>query len=176
MVSVFISLSGMPVRLDVREIVVPILSLGYLVVLAAPLVVGVLLGRRPEHSGFLANPPSNRDLVIGATTGGLMAGGGLSILALLLAGFDLRDPLINWSPQLLEFLSFGRGTGAGFIVWLVIGAGLGMVGGTLRLAASRTQKVIMTMALTVVAAAILESLVVDLVIPQVETGQEQGQD
>jgi len=160
---VFISLSGMPVRLDVREIVVPILSLGYLVVLTAPLVVGILLGRRPEHAGFLESPPSNRALVVGATTGGLIAGGGLSTLALLLANFDLRDPLINWSPQLLEFLGFGRGTTFGFVSWLVIGGGLSFVGGALRLATSRTQRVIMTMTLTVIGAAILESLVLDLV-------------
>ena len=160
---VFISLSGMPVRLDVREIIVPILSLGYVAVLAAPLVIGILLGRRPEHEHFLENPPSRLDLLLGSAVGGLMAGGGLSILALLLANFNLRDPLINWSPQLLEFLSFGRGTAFGFVIWLLIGGGLGLLGGTLRLASSRVQRMIMTMGLTVVGAAILESLVVDLV-------------
>ncbi|MXX01927.1 MAG: leucine/isoleucine/valine transporter permease subunit [Acidimicrobiia bacterium] len=160
---VFISLSGMPVRLDVREIIVPILSLGYLAVLAVPIVLGVLLGRRPEHQEFLEKSPNRRDLLLGATLGGLMGGGGLSVLALLLARFDLRDPLINWSPQLLEFLSFGRGVSFGFVIWLVIGGGLGLVGGTVRLASARTQRVIMTMALTVVGAAILESLLVDLV-------------
>ena len=160
---VFISLAGMPVRLDVREIIVPILSLGYVTVLTVPLVIGILSGRRAEHEAFLDNPPSRRDLILGATVSGLMAGGGLSILALLLANFDLRDPLINWSPQLLEFLGFARGTTFAFVIWLVIGGGLGFVGGALRLASSRTQKVIMTMALTVVGAAILESLVLDLV-------------
>ena len=160
---VFISLSGMPVRLNVREIIVPILSLGYVAVLAVPLVVGILLGRRPEHTEFMEKPPSKLTLLMGATVGGLMAGGGLSVLALLLANFDLRDPLINWSPQLLEFLSFERGTGFGFVVWLVIGIVLGLLGGALRLASNRTQKVILTMGLTVVGAAILESLVVDLV-------------
>ncbi len=160
---VFVALSGMPVRLDVREIVVPVLSLGYVVVLVAPLVVGLLLARRPEHEAFLEKPPSRRDLLVGATVGGLIAGGGLSTLVLLIVNFDLRDPLINWSPQLLELLSLGRGTFFGFVVWLVIGAGLGILGGALRLASSRTQRVIMTMALTVIAAAILESLVLDLV-------------
>ena len=160
---VFISLSGMPVRLNVREIIVPILSLGYVAVLAIPLVVGILLGRRPEHAQFMAKPPSKPSLLIGATVGGLMAGGGLSVLTLLLANFDIRDPLINWSPQLLEFLSFERGAGFGFLIWLVIGVVLGVLGGALRLASSRTQKVILTMGLTVVGAAILESLVVDLV-------------
>ncbi len=160
---VFVALSGMPVRLDVREIVVPVLSLGYVVVLVAPLVVGLLLARRPEHEAFLEKPPSGRDLLVGATVGGLIAGGGLSMLVLLIVNFDLRDPLINWSPQLLELLSLGRGTFFGFVVWLVIGAGLGILGGALRLASSRTQRVIMTMALTVIAGAILESLVLDLV-------------
>ena len=160
---VFISLSGMPVRLNVREIIVPILSLGYVAVLAVPLVVGVLLGRRPKHSEFMEKPPGRTDLLLGATVGGLMAGGGLSVLALLLANFDLRDPLINWSPQLLEFLSFERDTGFGFAIWLVIGFVLGVAGGALRLAPPRTQKVILTMGLTVLGAAILESLVVDLV-------------
>ena len=160
---VFVALSGMPVRLDVREIVVPVLSLGYVVVLVAPLVVGLLLARRPEHEAFLEKPPSRRDLLVGATAGGLIAGGGLSMLVLLIVNFDLRDPLINWSPQLLELLSLGRGTFFGFVVWLVIGAGLGILGGALRLASSRTQRVILTMALTVIAAAILESLVLDLV-------------
>ena len=160
---VFISLSGMPVRLNVREIIVPILSLGYVAVLAVPLVVGILLGRRPAHSEFMEKPPGKLDLLMAATVGGLMAGGGLSVLALLLANFDIRDPLINWSPQLLEFLSFERGTGFGFVIWLVIGTVLGLLGGALRLAPNRTQKVILTMGLTVVGAAILESLVVDLV-------------
>ena len=76
---VFVALSGMPVRLDVREIVVPVLSLGYVVVLVAPLVVGLLLARRPEHEAFLEKPPSRRDLLVGATVGGLIAGGGLSM-------------------------------------------------------------------------------------------------
>ncbi len=160
---VFISLSGMPVRLDTREIVVPVLSLGYVVVLAVPMVVGVLVGRRSEQEAFLGDPRSRGDLVLAATIGGLVAGGGLSLLAVLLANFDLRDPLINWSPQLLELLSFGRGALSGFVLWLLIGAGLGALGGLLRVASARARRVIVTMALTIIAAAILESLVVDLV-------------
>ncbi|MDE0168864.1 MAG: branched-chain amino acid ABC transporter permease [bacterium] len=160
---VFVSLSGMPVRLDVREVVVPVLSLGYLVVLTVPLVVGVLLARRSEHEDFLDDPPSDGDLLLGAAAGGLLAGGGLSLLVVLLTSFDLRDPLINWSPQLLELLSFGRGVLFAFVLWLVAGAGLGCLGGLLRLAPARTRRMIVTMAFTIVGAAILESLVLDLV-------------
>ena len=160
---VFISLSGMPVRLDAREIVVPVLSLGYTVLVAVPLVVGVLLGRRSEHEVFLDNPPSDGDLLLGAATGGLVAGGGLSLLAVLLTNFDLRDPLINWSPQLLELLSFGRGTLFALVLWLLVGVGLGCLGGFLRLAPARIRRVIVTMPFTIIAAAVLEALVLDLV-------------
>ncbi len=159
----FICLSGMPVRLDVREIVVPVLSLGYLSLLAAPLVVGILLGRRPPYPDQLENPPSDRDLALAATTGGLIAGGGLSLLAAMIANFDLRDPLINWSPQLLDLLSFGRGALFAFWLWLLVGAGLGAAGGLLKLAPPRSRRVITTMILTVIGAAILESLALDLV-------------
>ena len=60
-------------------------------------------------------------------------------------------------------LSFGRGALFAFVLWLLIGAGLGCLGGVLRFAPVRTRRVIVTMALTIVAAAILESLVLDLV-------------
>jgi branched-chain amino acid transport system permease protein len=159
----FVSLSGMPVRLDAREVVVPVLSLGYVVLLVVPLVVGVLLFRRSEHEDFRDDPPGDGDLLFGAATGGLVAGGGLSLLVVLVANFDLRDPLINWSPQLLELLSFGRGALFAFVFWLLVGAGLGCIGGLLRFAPVRSRRVIATMALTIVGAAILESLVLDLV-------------
>ena len=159
----FIALSGMPVRLDAREIVVPVLSLGYLALLVAPLVVGLLLCRRPENESLLENPQRRSELLVGAMVGGVIGGGGLSILALLLANFDLRDPLINWSPQLLELLSFGRGTAFGVGVWLAIGAGLGALGGVFRLTSGGIRRAAVTMALTVIGAAVLESLVVDLV-------------
>ena len=160
---VFVSLSGMPVRLDGREVVVPVLSLGYLTVLAVPLAVGILLSRRSEHHSFLENPPSDRNLLVGSITGGLIAGGGISLLAVLLTNFDLRDPLVNWSPQLLELVSFGRGAGVAFVLWILIGAVLGCLGGLLRLAPDRTRRAILTVVLTILGAAILESLVVDLV-------------
>ena len=81
---------------------------------------------------------------------------------MLLANFDLRDPLVNWSPMLLELLSFGNETWFAVVTWLVIGAAVGAVGGTLRLLSPRIRRAVVTMALAVVGAAVLEPLVVDL--------------
>ena len=158
---VFIALSNMPVRLDERVIVKPVLSLGYLALLILPFAAGHRVGHQVRREGVPTFAAGAHEALGGAACGAL-AGGGLSLLAVLLANFDLRDPLVNWSPMLLELLSFGNETWFAVVIWLVIGAAVGAVGGTLRLLSPRIRRAVVTMALAVVGAAILEPLVVDL--------------
>ena len=158
---IFIALSNMPVRLDERVIVKPVLSLGYLVLLILPFAAGHRVGHQVRREGvpmFAAGPHE----ALGGAACGALAGGGLSLLAVLLANFDLRDPLVNWSPMLLELLSFGNETWFAVMIWLVIGAVGGAVGGTLRLLSPRIRRAVVTMPLAVGGAAVLEPLVVDL--------------
>ena len=158
---IFIALSNMPVRLDERVIVKPVLSLGYLALLILPFAAGHRVGHQVRREGvpmFAAGPHE----ALGGAACGALAGGGLSLLAVLLANFDLRDPLVNWSPMLLDVLSFGNETWFAVMIWLAIGAVGGAVGGTLRLLGPRIRRAVVTMALAVVGAAVLEPLVVDL--------------
>ena len=158
---IFIGLSNMPVRLDERVIVKPVLSLGYLALLILPFAAGHRVGHQVRREGVPAFAAGAHEALGGAACGAL-TGSGLSLLAVLLANFDLRDPLINWSPMLLELLSFGDATWFAVVTWLVIGAVVGAVGGTLRLLSPRIRRAVVTMALAVVGAAVLEPLVVDL--------------
>ena len=158
---IFIGLSNMPVSLDERVVVKPVLSMGYLVLLILPFAAGHRVGHQVRREGipmFAAGPHE----ALGGAACGALAGGGLSLLAVLLANFDLRDPLVNWSPMLLELLSFGNETWFAVVIWLVIGAVGGAVGGTLRLLSPRIRRAVATMALAVGGAAVLEPLVVDL--------------
>ena len=158
---IFIALSNMPVRLDERVIVKPVLSLGYLALLILPFAAGHRVGHQVRREGvpmFAAGPHE----ALGGAACGALAGGGLSLLAVLLANFDLRDPLVNWSPMLLGVLSFGNETWFAVVIWLVIGAVGGAVGGTLRLLSPRIRRAVVTMPLAVGGAAVLEPLVVDL--------------
>ena len=158
---IFIGLSNMPVSLDERVIVKPVLSMGYLVLLILPFAAGHRVGHQIKREGvpmFAAGPHE----ALGGATCGALAGGGLSLLAVLLANFNLRDPLVNWSPMLLELLSFGNETWFAVVIWLVIGAVAGAVGGTLRLLSPRIRRAVVTMPLAVGGAAVLEPLVVDL--------------
>ena len=102
-----------------------------------------------------------RDVVAGALVG-LIGGGGLSLLVVLIDNFDLRDPLVNWSPQLLELLSFERSVGFGVFIWLAIGAGVGAAGGLLHVLPAVVRRVLLSMALWVLAIAIFETMITDL--------------
>ncbi len=48
----------------------------------------------------MASAKGVHDILEGAIAG-LITGAGLSLLVILIDNFDLRDPLVNWSPQLL---------------------------------------------------------------------------
>ena len=158
---VFIALSNMPVRLDERVIVKPVLSLGYLALLILPFAAGHRVGHQVRREGVPTFAAGAHEALGGAACGAL-TGGGLSLLAVLLANFDLREPLVNWSPMLLDVLSFGNETWFAVVIWMVIGTAVGAIGGTLRLLSPQIRRAVVTMALAVVGAAVLEPLVVDL--------------
>ena len=81
----------------------------------------------------------------------------------MLTHFDLREPLVNWSPQLRDLLSFGNGPTFGALIWLGIGAAGGFVGGGLRLVPDRVRRAVLAMAVTVLLFSVLEQLVADVV-------------
>ncbi len=158
---VFIALSNMPVRLDERLIVKPVLSLGYLVLLILPFAAGYRQGHQIKRENMPVCAPGPNE-VVGGFLCGLITGGGLSLLAVLVTHFDLREPLVNWSPVLLDLLSFSNEMWFAVVIWLAIGAGMGAAGGVLRLLGPKSHRVVVTMALAVAGAAVLESLVVDV--------------
>ncbi|WP_420623030.1 branched-chain amino acid ABC transporter permease [Candidatus Poriferisodalis sp.] len=157
----FISLSNMPVRLDGRTIIEGLLSLGYLSLVIVPFAVGTRVGHQVRREGVPYHAAGAHEVVGGAVIGAL-AGGGLSLLAILIANFDIREPLVNWSPILADLLAFGRGTAFAVVIWLIIGAAIGAAGGLLRVVPAVARRVLWTMVLAVFGAAVLEALVEDL--------------
>jgi len=157
----FIALSNMPVRLDERVIVKPVLSMGYFTLLILPFAAGYKQSHQIKREGIAVHRAGMHEIVGGAASG-FAAGAGLSLLAVLLANFDLRDPLVNWSPILLDLLSFANTTWYAVIAWLMIGTFLGALAGLVRVLEPITRRAVVTMTLTVLGMAVLESLAVDL--------------
>ncbi|WP_419842876.1 branched-chain amino acid ABC transporter permease [Candidatus Poriferisodalis sp.] len=158
---IFVSLSGMPVKLDGRVLVEGVLSLGYLSLVVAPLAVGIRVGHQARRHGVRPHRPGAHEVVGGAACGAV-AGAGVSLLTVLIANFDLRDPLVNWSPILADLLAFRRGTAFAAAVWLVLGAVIGAVGGSLRVMPVLGRRAVATAAITLFGVAVLESLTTDL--------------
>lgn len=159
---VFVALTGMPVGLDERPVIDPWLSLGLLSLTFLPLVLGYTVTNEQVLEGVTATAKGARDVVAGAAVGAI-GGLGLSVLLVLVDNFDLRDPLVNWSPQLVEMLSFDRGIGFGFVGWIVVSGGLGAAGGALHLLPRRVRRAVIAAILAVLMVAIFESFLVDVV-------------
>ncbi len=158
---VFIALANMPVALDDFVLIEPILSLGYMSLLWLPLILGFSIGSEKVLEGITVHAKGLREVVAGACVG-LIGGASLSLLTVLIDNFNLRDPLVNWSPQLLDLLGFDQGVGFGVGIWLAIGGGLGLLGGAMHLITPVARRVVATMALAVVFVAVLESILSDL--------------
>ncbi len=158
---IFFALIGMLVQLDTRHIIRQYLSLGYLTVIWLPVMAGLVVVKEAELEGVTVHRKGPRELLTGALTG-VLAGAGLSVLVVLVDNFDLREPLVNWSPQLLDQLTFGNGVGFGIVIWLVIGAGLGLLGSSLTVVPPLASRAVKAALLTLILVSILETAITDL--------------
>jgi len=158
---IFVCLAGMPVGLNDRMLITPVLSLGYLSLLWLPLLLGWLSGNEKVLEGMATTKRGGRDIVRGALIG-LIGGLGLSLLIMLLDWFDLRDPLVNWSPQLAELLHFDRSYAFGWFAWPILCATLGALGAGLHVVGPKLRKALVSTLLTVLTFAVFETFIVDI--------------
>ena len=156
----FVSLVGMPIKLDPKSIINPLLSLGYVSLLWLPLIFGYVASSRVVLEGVETTKPGLPDLLTGVLTG-TIGGAGLTLLMLGIENFDIRDPLINWSPQLLEVLAFGA-RDLNSAVWIGIGGALGLVGAGLHLIPDSLRRGASYGFFTVLALAIFEPALDDM--------------
>ncbi len=157
---IFIALSGMLVGLDPRAIIEGRLSLGYLAVLWLPILIGYVVADETVLEGMVASAKGVNDVISGAIAG-LITGAGLSLLVLLVDNYDLRDPLVNWSDQLLAQLVFDRSNGFGIFAWLAIGLVLGAFGAAFHLMPSAIRRVVLIVISTVLLFAVFQPVVDD---------------
>ena len=156
----FVSLVGMPIKLDPKSIISPLLSLGYVSLFWLPLIFGYVASSRVVLEGVETSKPGLPDLLTGVLTGAI-GGAGLTLLMLGIENFDIRDPLINWSPQLLEVLAFGaRDLNAA--VWIGIGGALGLVGAALNVIPESLRRGVSYGFFTILAVAIFEPALDDM--------------
>jgi len=159
---VFVAANGMLETFNSRLLIRPILSLGYLLVLAIPFVMGYIGGRRVEVEGIETEPRTAADVVM-AIVSGLVAGLIAALFAALVDAFPgLRGTFPRLSPMMVQLLTFDFGVGAGFLVLPAIGAVVGAIGVSVHWLSERLRKALGVGALTTVIAAVFESVVKDV--------------
>ena len=156
-----ICLVGMPVEMDRRILVERYLSLGYLSVLCIPVLVGWVASTQVVLEGVEARKQGLFDLVTGFVVGAI-GGGFLALLMVALDSWNLRDPLVNWSPKLLRFLTYENGMGFGAVAWIVTGAVLGLVGASFHIMPRVVRRVTTFVVFGLISLSILESVIDDL--------------
>ncbi len=119
----FIALIGAPTAFAKEPVVRGMLTLSQMLPAVGALVAGS--GAVPKARGSAG--ASMAALFGGAA--GVVAMALLALLAVLVNGVDMRQVLVNATPQLLDELTLGRGIGAGAMWLLLIGAALGAIGG-----------------------------------------------
>lgn len=169
----FVALSGVGLSLDGRTVISPVLSLGYMALFAVPVMVGLIATKTVALEGIDAPARALGDVARGALAGAA-SGAGYALLVALLGAFDIRDPLVNWSPLLhhlltfdLDFASAPAGPSAaaqvaGGVIWLFASAALGAGAAALRLLSPILRSAVTWAIFAVVAVALVEQLLNDV--------------
>ncbi len=161
----FVSANGMVEAFSERALLGGV-TLGSLLLVAVPLLVGYLAGRPPPVLQGFATPRPGWRNVAGGLLAGLLSGVVMAVFVTLIATFDVRQVLINVTPELVRvaprLLTFGLDLGAGLVLILVLNGVLGAVAGTLHLLRERWRRAVLVVAVWVLAVAMLQPFVVQV--------------
>ena len=162
----FVSANGMVAAFSERAVLGG-QTLGSLLLVAVPVLVGYLAGRPPPVLQGFATPRPGWRNVAGGLVAGLLSGVVMAVFVTLIATFDVRRILINVTPGLVRepprLLTFGLELGAGGLVLiLALNAVLGAVAGTLHVLPARWRRAVFAAALWVLAFAMLQPVIVQV--------------
>jgi len=157
----FIAAIGMAETFNDRMIIVPILSLGFLVLLWVPLAMGYAATYEEVKEGMAPPEKGERDLLGGLVTGAL-TGLFFALFIVIADTIDLSGIFPRIGPALVELVTFGRGIAVGAVLWIVVAALLGMLGGLLHVLSERVRRVVSNVALAVFLVAMVQLIVTDI--------------
>lgn len=162
LVMVFVSANGMLQAFNGRLIINPILSLGYALLFAIPLVAGRQFTRRKHIEGIETAPRTGADVMAGLIAG-LLAGGIVALFTVLVDAFPgMRSVFPKLSSVLVQLLTLDQGLGTGALI-VVVGAGVaGLIGAGLGMLPERTRKALLIGIETLVILAVFQAVVNDL--------------
>ncbi|HEV8573018.1 MAG TPA: branched-chain amino acid ABC transporter permease [Actinomycetota bacterium] len=155
--AVFIAADGILLKFAETNVVDGV-GLGYLILVAVPLVLGYVAAKPPPRiEGFQEARAGIRNLAAGGITGALT---GLTLgLFLFVAGsINIRPVFTNVSPELVERLTVGGSVPIAVLLMLLGGAAVGILGGALHLIPNVWRRPLFGAVLWVLAFGLLEDV------------------
>ncbi len=133
-VAFYLSAIGIVETFTLRNLVGTFLSLGHVFLVLGPVGAGLLSARTLKEK-----KAGNGEVIIGSFIAGIISSVFLVLLTVIIqisvvqvgdteAVFKLREMFINFSPALLDFLTFGQGLALGNILLILFSGLMGLVG------------------------------------------------
>lgn len=153
-VMTFVAAIGLAAAFDRRMVVTPILSLGYLILFAAPLTGGYLTARRSQAS------PAGK---VGASAvAGVVTGLFPALLAVIVeATPGIRETFPNMSPEMIRMLTFDMESN-GLLLLILATVATSALAGVVALLPMRIQKALAVGGETIIILAVFQAVVVDM--------------
>jgi branched-chain amino acid transport system permease protein len=139
--AILVSLLGMVEAFNDRDIIVEIISMGQLLLVLVAFLTAYSTTQKAETEEHL----KGFQAVLHGTLAGFVVMALLAVLAILIKEIDMRDILVNASPQLIQILTFGsENIVIGVLILLILGAVIGAAAGLLYIAPPTIKKAITT--------------------------------
>ncbi|MEW5830463.1 MAG: leucine/isoleucine/valine transporter permease subunit [Chloroflexota bacterium] len=133
-ITALISMVGMVELFSKRQLIANVMTTAQVFILIAPTLISYQSAKKAAKNNALAS---------GAVTG-FFASIPVIVLVLLASAFDLRQFLINVSPNLITTLTFGQGAVMGSLILAVISTSVGLGAAGLYLSDEKYRKPILT--------------------------------
>jgi branched-chain amino acid transport system permease protein len=143
-VALYLCLVGLVETFGERDIIGDVIGLGHALLIFTVLGIGYVVANRVTRGRvFERNANSVLRILVGAASAGLLTGGMVALLVLIAQNVNLRAVLINVSPELVDLLTFGQGTGQGILLLLLGGVVVGVIGGGIYLLPSEVRNAVL---------------------------------
>jgi branched-chain amino acid transport system permease protein len=133
LVALSVSMIGMVALFGQRDLIANVLTLGHLLLFAAPATMGYLATR--------SAPEGKRGIgILYGLIVGVIAVLPLIVLILIESAFNIRQFFLNVSPVLIQILTFGRGLGLGILLLTIVMVAISMIAAGFSLLHERFQQ------------------------------------
>lgn len=133
LVALILSVIGFISLLGKRELIASLFTMGHLFLFAAPISLAYIAAGRAQFESTV------KALGYGSLIGVITA---LPLIALIIlaTSFDIRQFLVNVSPELIQLLTFGQNLGIGILILVAVTGLLGLLSAGLRILPEHIQK------------------------------------